>query len=42
MEDPASWGFSLVKEKYKWFIMLFDLNPTFPQDNDGFIDWKCK
>ena len=41
LEDPASWGFNLVREKYKWFIMLFDLNPTFPQDN-GFIDWKCK
>jgi len=39
-EDPASWGFTLEREKYKWYIMLFDLNPTFPRDN-GFIDWKC-
>ncbi|MBW2407174.1 MAG: LysM peptidoglycan-binding domain-containing protein, partial [Deltaproteobacteria bacterium] len=39
-EDPASWGFSLIREKYKWHILLFDLNPTNPQD-DGFIEWKC-
>ena len=39
-EDPASWGFSLIREKYKWYILLFDLNPTNPQD-DGFIEWKC-
>jgi hypothetical protein len=40
LEDPASWGFNLVREKYKWYIMLFDLNPTFPHDSD-FIDWRC-
>ena len=39
-EDPASWGFSLIREKYKWYILLFDLNPTNPQD-DGFVEWKC-
>jgi hypothetical protein len=39
-EDPASWGFSLIRQKYKWYILLFDLNPTNPQD-DGFIEWKC-
>ena len=39
-EDPASWGFNLIREKYKWYILLFDLNPTNPQD-DGFIEWKC-
>ena len=39
-EDPASWGFSLIREKYRWHIVLFDLNPTNPQD-DGFIKWKC-
>lgn len=39
-EDPASWGFSLIREKYRWYILLFDLNPTNPQD-DGFIKWKC-
>jgi hypothetical protein len=40
-DDPASWGFNLVREKYKWHILLFDLNPTFPLDNEE-IDWKCK
>lgn len=39
-EDPASWGFNLIRENYKWYILLFDLNPTNPQD-DGFIEWKC-
>jgi len=39
-EDPASWGFSLVRGKYKWYILLFDLNPIFPRDN-GYIEWKC-
>ena len=39
-EDPASWGFNLIREKYKWYILLFDLNPTNPQD-DGFVEWKC-
>ena len=39
-QDPASWGFNLIREKYKWYILLFDLNPTNPQD-DGFIEWKC-
>lgn len=40
-QDPASWGFNLVREKYKWRILLFDLNPTFPLDGEK-IDWKCK
>lgn len=39
-EDPASWGFSLIREKYRWYILLFDLKPTNPQD-DGFAKWKC-
>lgn len=39
-QDPASWGFNLIREKYKWYILLFDLNPTNPQD-DEFIEWKC-
>ncbi len=39
-EDPASWGFSLVREKYKWYILLFELDPTAPKDDD-FITWKC-
>jgi hypothetical protein len=39
-EDPASWGFSLIREKYRWYILLFDLNPTNPQD-DGFTKWEC-
>ena len=39
-QDPASWGFNLIREKYKWYILLFDLNPTNPQD-DGFIEWRC-
>jgi hypothetical protein len=39
-QDPASWGFNLIREKYKWYIVLFDLNPTNPQD-DGFVEWRC-
>lgn len=39
-EDPASWGFNLIREKYRWYILLFDLNPTNPQD-DGFVEWRC-
>jgi hypothetical protein len=39
-QDPASWGFNLIREKYKWYVLLFDLNPTNPQD-DGFIEWRC-
>lgn len=39
-EDPAKWGFNLVREKYKWYIILFDKNPTHPQEN-GFLEWKC-
>ncbi|MFO7560636.1 MAG: LysM peptidoglycan-binding domain-containing protein [Desulfobacterales bacterium] len=40
LEDAASWGFNLVREKYKWYILLFDLNPTAPRDN-GYIEWRC-
>jgi len=40
LEDAASWGFNLVKENYKWYIVLFDLNPTAPRDN-GYIEWRC-
>ena len=40
-QDPASWGFNLVREKYNWHILLFNLNPTFPLDDEK-IDWKCK
>ncbi len=39
-EEPASWGFNLIREKYKWYVLLFDLNPTFPRYN-GFLEWKC-
>jgi len=39
-EDPASWGFNLVREKYKWYVLLFDLNATFPRYN-GFLEWEC-
>ena len=39
-QDPASWGFNLIREKYKWYVLLFDLNPTSPQ-GDGFIEWRC-
>jgi hypothetical protein len=39
-EDPASWGFSMIREKYRWYVLLFDLNPTNPQD-DGSIEWRC-
>ena len=39
-EDPASWGFNLIREKYKWYVLLFDLNPTFPRYN-GFLEWEC-
>lgn len=41
LQDPASWGFNLIREKYKWFVLLFDLNPTFPQDS-GFVEWQCE
>jgi hypothetical protein len=40
-QDPASWGFNLVRERYKWQIFLSSLNPTFPLDNET-IGWKCK
>jgi len=40
LEDVASWGFNLVREKYSWYIVLFDLNPTAPRD-DGYIEWRC-
>ena len=39
-EDPASWGFNLIREKYKWYVLLFNLTSTYPQDN-GFLEWKC-
>lgn len=39
-EDAANWGFNLIREKYKWYILLFDLNPTSPREN-GYVEWKC-
>jgi hypothetical protein len=39
-KDVANWGFNLIREKYKWYILLFDLNPTSPQEN-GYVEWMC-
>ena len=39
-EDPAQWGFTLVREKYKWYLVLFDKNPMHPISN-GYLEWKC-
>ena len=39
-EDPAKWGFTLVRERYKWYIVLFDKNPVHPLSN-GYLEWKC-
>jgi len=39
-EDPANWGFTLVREKYKWYLVLFDKFPMHPVSN-GYLEWKC-
>ena len=33
-EDPATWSFNLIRENKQWRILLLDLHPTFPQDDD--------
>ncbi|MBW2593619.1 MAG: LysM peptidoglycan-binding domain-containing protein [Deltaproteobacteria bacterium] len=40
-EDPAKWGFILIRQKYNWYLLLFDKNPTHPMSN-GYLEWKCK
>ena len=39
-EDPAEWGFTLVRERYKWYVVLFDKYPMHPISN-GYLQWNC-
>ena len=40
-DDPATWGFTLVREKYKWYLVYFDKHPLQPYIN-GKFQWRCK
>lgn len=34
-DDPATWGFNLIREKGRWRILLLNHNPTFSQQLIG-------
>ena len=40
-EDPAKWGFDLVRKKYQWFVVLNDLNPTHPAVDES-LGCRCE
>lgn len=37
-DDPATWGFNLIREKRRWRILVLNHNPTFPQHLIGVPD----